>query len=221
MKKLLLALSVASIFSGYALANAQPTHEVAGGDGSTLGSSTSGITGAPGPAVPAVGYQKGASGEFSFSGIVTARTCEIKSPSAVQLGTVSANAINDQKAPEVDFDIVLSGCGESYTDRVSVMLEPRDVDVDDQGALINLSSDDDNATSAVLLLKKVESDNTTPIDLSGSDEERTFAYKTLNGGNGKNSEYVFKLKAQLTAPADDNARAGIFTGRLPFTVVYK
>lgn len=207
MKKLLLALGVATALTGTAFANA---HEV-GSEGEVLASGSTGLAGAPKPAAQ---IEKGESGQITFFGVVTARTCKIeKANDVVDLGIVSAVDINNNKAPEKDVAIKLTSCGESYTDKVSILLEPGD-NSDGAGSLENKEVGD-SATNAVLSVKNAKSEL---IDLAGDDAARTLEYKVLNSDGGS---YTFDLKVQYAAPESDTVRAGMFKTYLPFTVVYK
>ncbi|WP_424401985.1 fimbrial protein [Pasteurella sp. PK-2025] len=200
MKKLLIALSMAALFSGSALADELVISDE-GGEGVLAPS-----------LVASTATQSVGGGQVQFFGKVLAPTCTVKSGhenQSVYLPDVMVNEIDDNIVKSKTFEITLTNCPSSTERTVGLRFAPNTSTTD------NLL---DNKASEGTNLGLKLSNNNKQIALNSNSGEGLSELKPLTSSGditySFTAEYAKRDKGAVTLP-------GAFSATLPFFIVYK
>lgn len=211
MKKLMIALSVAALFSGSVMANKATAVEVIDTEDYT----------------PTVDYNMTpvTNGTIEFSGMIYPETCSIKggNQKVVKLPNIGSSKFTGQKSSEVNFSIDLENCAQQNR-FVTLELTPDSKNITEKGNLKNLAEDgagvaiEVSHSNAVInfATKKYDSSRyeSYPDQVVGDD----VAPVNLNVPGPVS--YAFSVK-YIKENMDEKLKPGAVQATLPFTIVYK
>ncbi|MGX3065773.1 fimbrial protein [Ursidibacter arcticus] len=195
MKKLLVALSIASLFAGSTFANeTEIVTEDPIGNGVVI---------------------EGAKGQYSFRGEIVNPTCIIKDAyKKVTLPTVWANEL-ETDSKKTDFSIDLNGCSPFFDENnlasksVSIRFDAAENTLEN-GLLKNQVGTEPTGTESNVYLK------VTQGELNVLSNGVSVQPKVLDKG-----EFSFNFSVEYAKGDEGNVRPGIVSAVLPFTVIYK
>ncbi|MGC7561063.1 fimbrial protein [Pasteurella sp. PK-2025] len=203
MKKLLIALSMAALFSGSALADSDVSLEVS--DVSDL--ERTAIT----------------TSEINFLGEVAQHTCSIVKKGAknqlVTLPKVLVDKLNENKSGtgNTSFDIDLENCTYFNGQNVTILFEPKSGSVENN-LLKNTASEEYKANNVFIKLTQDSRD----ILLSGSDadSQNVQSIPLKSSEEVSSNPYKFSFTAQYVVQGGE-ATPGLVQAVLPFKITYK
>lgn len=192
MKKALVALSLAALFAGSAVAE---EIEAVGVE----------------PQGPVI---EGVSGGVNFGGELVPLTCEIKNDNkTVSLPKLWVSQVNNGEVANTPFNLELTNCPSYAGKFVTVEFRPDADSLEVLGSEKLLKNTYQDGAENVAL--KVKSGTVNILNLSGEEQRSMIGYQELTTGD---FEFPFSVEYAKLA---GNATAGYVTARLPFTVIYK
>lgn len=209
MKKLMIALSLAALFSGVANANEDSLELDI--EGPKVDHTLNLVT----------------SGQLNFSGSIFAKTCSIKSGASqnVQLSEVSNDQFSKDaysSAGKKEFDIELVNCTIPQNKSVTLQFNPTAESVTENGYLNNTASI--NKSNVLIRLNDASGKriNLQPVDsistfIEDKDEMGTIPSVSLNSVG----LVAYKFSVEYVRNGSEHITPGNVEATLPFTISYK